>query len=388
MKLPFVVYADFEAILKPIVENVEANINTDNNSSYTVRCYEHEPYSFAYYIKCSYDDSLSKLETFRGKDAAKVIMNRLENDIIGIYKNYLSNKKVMIPLTDSEQLSHINADYCHICEKVCVMEEKVYDHDHLTGLYRGPAHSVCNINYKIPRFVPIFFHNLSNYDSHMFVKDIVLKKEEIDVIAQNKEKYISFSKKVHVDDVTNCNGKKQKLFIKLRFVDSFRFMASSLEKLGSYLQDNQCIETRKYFSEDSKFDLVRQKGVFPYSYVDAFEKLDVTKLPDSKDFYDTLNDEHVSEENYARAKLAWNIFNCETIGDYSDVYVVSDVLMLADIFENFRTICLQYYKLDPCHYFTAPGFGWDALLRMTGVKLDLLTDIDMLHFFKKVCVAV
>ncbi|XP_071055042.1 uncharacterized protein [Onthophagus taurus] len=380
LKIPFVVYADFEALQKPIADAEATELNDDN--SYSVKCFKHEPYAFAYYIKCSYDESLSKFEIYCGCNAAQIFMSKLEHDVLNIYKNYLSQPKEMLPLPPIDRLIHEMQDICHICSHKIKEGNKVCDHDHLTGLYRGPAHAVCNINYQLPKFIPIFFHNLSNYDCHMFVKDMALKEEDVDVIAQNKEKYISFSKKIIVGENIDSKGKLRRVHMKLRFVDSFRFMALSLEKLGSFLEDNQCVQIRKYFRNEEQFRLIRQKGVFPYSFVDSFEKLNLTALPDRSSFYNTLCDDSITEENYCRAQTVWNLFNCRTLGEYSDIYLTSDVLLLADVFENFRTISMKYYSLDPCHYFTAPGFGWDALLRMTGVKLELLTDIDMLHFFK------
>ncbi|XP_071056904.1 uncharacterized protein [Onthophagus taurus] len=381
MKVPFVVYADFEAILKPLTP--EEGKVYDDNKPYTARCFEHEPYAFAYYIKCAYDDNLSKFRIYRGRNAALEFIIRLEKDVIEIYKQHLRQTKDMIPLSCLDQFVHELSSVCHICDKPINKEEKVCDHDHLTGLYRGPAHSVCNINYKLPMFIPVFFHNLSNYDAHMFVKSIALNKEEVEVIAQNKEKYISFSKKIVVGETTDNKGKKRKVFMKIRFVDSFRFMASSLEKLVSYLDDKDCVEVKKKFKDSEEFRLMSQKGVFPYSFVDSFEKLEYSKLPDHTQFYDILSSSNISKEQYSRAQTVWNKFKCTTLGEYSDLYLTSDVLMLTDVFENFRTISLENYNLDPCHYYTAPGFGWDALLKMTGVKLELLSDIDMLHFFKK-----
>ncbi|XP_071052135.1 uncharacterized protein [Onthophagus taurus] len=380
LKIPFVVYADFEALQKPIADAEATELNDDN--SYSVKCFKHEPYAFAYYIKCSYDESLSKFEIYRGCNAAQIFMSKLEHDVLNIYKNYLSQPKEMLPLPPIDRLIHEMQDICHICSHKIKEGNKVCDHDHLTGLYRGPAHAVCNINYQLPKFIPIFFHNLSNYDCHMFVNDMALKEEDVDVIAQNKEKYISFSKKIIVGENIDSKGKLRLVHMKLRFVDSFRFMALSLEKLGSFLEDNQCVQIRKYFRNEEQFRLIHQKGVFPYSFVDSFEKLNLTALPDRSSFYNTLCDDSITEENYCRAQTVWNLFNCRTLGEYSDIYLTSDVLLLADVFENFRTISMKYYSLDPCHYFTAPGFAWDALLRMTGVKLELLTDIDMLRFFK------
>lgn len=376
LKIPFIIYADFEALLKPVHTSIP-----DPTKPFTVKCFEHVPYSFAYYVKCSFDENLSKLELYRGENAGIEFMKRLENDIKLMYKYYLGKVREMIPLNDEEKKNYEEATTCHICDKpIENVLEKVCDHDHMSGAYRGAAHMTCNINYKEPKFVPIVFHNLSNYDSHLFIKTFALENEDVEVIAQNKEKYISFSKRLHVGDIIDCKGKKRKVFYKLRFIDSFRFMNCSLEKLASYLEDEQCKEIYKYYKEE-KFQLIRQKGIFPYNFLTSFDKLSYQELPSKEEFYDIISENHVSEVDYARAKRVWDVFSCQNLGQYSDVYLTSDVLLLADVFENFRILCLENYKLDPAHYFTAPGLSWDAMLRMTGVKLELLTDIDMLHFF-------
>ena len=103
---------------------------------------------------------------------------------------------------------------------------------------------------------------------------------------------------------------------------------------------------------------MRLKGVFPYSHVDSFSKLDQTTLPAMTEFYDTLKEEHISPEEYSRAGKVWKTFNCQTLGEYSDIYLKTDVLLLTDIFESYRSVCLRHYKLDPAHYFTVPDFVW------------------------------
>ncbi|XP_072400351.1 uncharacterized protein [Diabrotica undecimpunctata] len=290
----------------------------------------------------------------------------------------------MSPLTKEQINEFDTATLCHICGKLFEQgDEKVRDHDHLISEnnFRGAAHSVCNLNYKIQNYLPIVLHNLSNYDCHLFIKKLCMNEERIDVIAQNKEKYISFSKYLLVEK--SNDSKAPNVYMKLRFVDSFRFLASSLDKLSETLKSDQCNEVRKHFPNEEEFRLIRQKGVFPYTYVNSFEKLNETWLPNKECFYDNLKGEPVSDEDYKRASEVWTIFKCTTLGSYSDVYLKSDVLLLADIFENFRKVCLKQYNLDPAHYLTAPSLSWDAMLRYTKIELELLVDIDMIHFFKK-----
>ena len=126
-----------------------------------------------------------------------------------------------------------------------------------------------------------------------------------------------------------------------------------------------------------------QKGVYPYDFMDSFEKFNQTELPTKDQFYCILNDQHVTNDEYNHAKKGWKTFNIKIMGEYHNVYLKSDVLLLADVFENFRKTCLQYYKLDPCHYFTSPGLSWDTMLKMTNIKLELMTDVDMFQFIKK-----
>ncbi|GBM25008.1 hypothetical protein AVEN_50349-1 [Araneus ventricosus] len=127
-----------------------------------------------------------------------------------------------------------------------------------------------------------------------------------------------------------------------------------------------------------------RKGCYPYDYFDSFAKFNGNVLPPKSAFFNSLSNEKVSDEDYEFAQRTWDIFNLRTLGDFHDLYVASDVLLLADVFENFRTLSLNYYKIDPSHVYTASGLAWQACLRMTGVKLELLSDIDMHLFIEKV----
>ena len=129
--------------------------------------------------------------------------------------------------------------------------------------------------------------------------------------------------------------------------------------------------------------LLARKGVYPYDYVTSIDKFKETKLPPKEAFYSKLTDEEISDEDYQHALNVWSTFKCQTIQDYHDLYLKTDVLLLADVFENFRKTSLKYYKLDPCHYYTVPGLAWDACLKVTKQELQLLTDYDMLMMFEK-----
>ena len=126
-----------------------------------------------------------------------------------------------------------------------------------------------------------------------------------------------------------------------------------------------------------------QKGVYPYDFMDSFEKFDQMELPTKEQFYSTLNDQHITNDEYNHVRKVWKAFNIKTMGEYHDLYLKSDVFLLAGVFESFRKTCLQYYKLDPCHYFTSPGLSWNAMLKMINIKLELMTDVDMFQLIEK-----
>lgn len=157
------------------------------------------------------------------------------------------------------------------------------------------------------------------------------KQMDINAIPNNMEKYMAFMLGKH-----------------MVFIDSFQFMSSSLDKLVSNLPDEAFKYTSKAFKK-KKFKLMKQKGVYPYDFIDNFDKFNKTELPTKEDFYSLLNDEHITGEQYKHPENVRKKFILKNIGEYHNLYLKSDILVLADVFENFRKTCLQYYKLDPCH---------------------------------------
>ncbi|XP_022778387.1 uncharacterized protein LOC111319938 [Stylophora pistillata] len=161
-------------------------------------------------------------------------------------------------------------------------------------------------------------------------------------------------------------------------------MASSLDKLvGNLVKkgESSLKNTGKYYSGE-KLKLLMRKGVYPYEWVNSIDKLDKLCLPPKEAFFSVLSGKGISDEDYTHAKNVWRGFGCKTFRDYHNLYNQSDVLLLADVFENFREICKENYDLEPCWYYTAPGLAWDACLKLTEIKLELLSDINMLHMFE------
>ncbi|KAJ4450849.1 hypothetical protein ANN_02280 [Periplaneta americana] len=196
----------------------------------------------------------------------------------------------------------------------------------------------------------------------------------IQVLPNTQEKYISFIKNVP-------STYRKKRYMQMRFLDSFRFMPSSLAQLADNLPKDKFSETKKMFKD--KFDLVSRKGVFPYDYLTTSDKLEDNCLPPKEKFFSKLNNEHITEEDYNHAKCVWEAFNIQTLGEYSDLYLKSDTLILTDVFENFREMCLKTYDLDCMYYYTVPGLAYSAMLKLTGVELQLITDMTMLLLFEQ-----
>lgn len=168
----------------------------------------------------------------------------------------------------------------------------------------------------------------------------------------------------------------------LRFIDSLQFMNNSLDKLAANLQLDD-LKISAEHNDKTKLELLRRKGVYPYEYVDSIDRFSEVQLPPISAFYSSLTREGISDEDYSHAQSVWDSFGCKTLGDYHDLYLKTDVLLLADVFEKFRDTAMQHYGLDPAHYLGAPGLSWDALLKKTKVRLELLTDIDMHLFMEK-----
>ena len=133
----------------------------------------------------------------------------------------------------------------------------------------------------------------------------------------------------------------------------------------------------------NKFELLLSKDVYPYEYMDSWKRFKEDSLPGKESFYSELNKEDITDEDYAHAQKVWDTLNIKSLGEYHDLYVRSDTALLADVFESFRDKCLEMYELDPAHFLSAPGLAWQACLKKTQVKLELLTDNNMLLMFEE-----
>ena len=439
LPVPFVIYADFEAITEKI-DNCQRN----DNKSYTEAYQNHRDCGYGYKVVCCYDDKFTKKEViYRGEKAVYKFMEAMLKEVRYCQQVIKEKFNKELKMTKEDEAKFQKADRCHICEEefssiydcnfcqidrsenymkirkscstcninlhetdscnICKNNFKIYetkincvdcrnksdeepvrDHCHITGKYRGAAHKKCNLNFQITNKIPVIFHNLRGYDSHFIMQEIgaIVKKHAYKVEGEDgKEEEIQMN-----INVIPSNIEKYMAFMlgnNLNFIDSFQFMSSSLDKLVSNLpkESSSFKYTSKRF-QGMKLNLMAKKGVYPYDYMDSFDKFN-EQLPTKEDFFSILNNEHITDEDYNHALKVWKTFSLKNMGEYHNLYLTSDILLLADVFENFRKTCLEYYKLDPCHYFTSPGLSWDAMLKMTKIKLELITDVDMYQFIEK-----
>ena len=379
--IPVVIYADFE-------------------------CYQHTthtPSGHGLYVK-SVDDDIFKSryisDTFDG-DVAKNFVDT----VIEVRQEFDEVPVKGMELSDDETEYHIHSDRCWICElefrPATVVKNKdgtekkntdfikVRDHCHFTGRYRGPAHQKCNLRLRRQRLVPVLFHNLRGYDSHFLVKAFRGLEESIGGIPEGGQKFkmLSLKKASKMKD----DGPR-KYFSALKFLDSLQFKKKGLEKLAKEITEFPTLNSE--FPKDQA-DNFHAKGSFPYEWFDSFKKLEQTKFPSHESFRSKVRGheqveingkkvivgKNISEQDYKDAKSVFKKY-CPTMKDYHDLYMKRDILLLADIFENFRRDAYKYFKLDPLNYITLASFAWDCVLKFTKVELDLLYDMNMYLFYE------
>ncbi|CAG8625073.1 9444_t:CDS:1, partial [Paraglomus occultum] len=379
---PCVIIADFESDNKKCDESYGGNMH---------KFAEQKANSFCYAVHWIDTGETWGPFIYRGPNATQEFVKRIDNELVQI-NNVLSIKTERI-VTAEYRKKFDNADECWICHKE-LNGDKVWDHCHITGKFRGAAHNDCNLKLQITPWktpIPILFHNFRGYDSHLICESVgrSVNAKQINVIAETFERY----KSMRVGQ--------------LRYIDSMQFMNTSLAKLAENLgavkcKDSNCkhfhrIDNNRCFGtlenhritcqiykklSPEQIALVCRKGVYPYEYIDSHDRFSETKLPPFHEFHGKLKGK-ISQEDYDYAQKVWNKFECKNLGEYHDLYLKTDVLVLTDIWTKFRETSMKYYKLDPSHYVSAPALSWDAMLKMTGVEIELFTEMAMHDFTEK-----
>ena len=266
-------------------------------------------------------------------------------------------------MTQEDEEDYKNNNICRFCEKK-IITNKARDHCHLTGNHRGPAHSICNINVtqKQSNFIPFIFHNFSIYDCHMFFKKLVDKKNDkvkFDIIPKTNEEYISVT--------YGC----------IRFIDSYRFLSSGLDSLLKNLDEDDFKILKKEFPD--KWQYLNKKLAYPYEY---FNSIDDYKKPvhnlENKDFFSKLKNKCPDDKKIDRTREIIKKFNIKNGEELTQLYLKSDVILLADVFEKFIKICVEEYGINPLYCVSLPGYTWQCGMKYTDINLQILQDKDMI----------
>lgn len=416
-KSEWIVYADFECILVKVNDpDNERRTQTHVPCGFTtalICTYNRDLSIYDWPYRAPNGSSTS--------DVGDRFLQRLD-EYMAIMKQHDLDFNHEMELSEDDEDNYSKATKCYLCDgpfqdfmirgwdekNINVNLRKVKDHDHRKPgrNYRGAAHSWCNLQLRgmfrkrawskgeeenddpnamemdedddgapsddesdsvskseYNHRVPVVFHNLKGYDSHIIITSLSKRNVQKDIycIPQPGEKFLSLS----------FNG--------YQFIDSNAFLQSSLDKLSQLLSKNgddlsKLIHTRRGFENvisprlnlmpnEELFAMIAKKGTYPYDYMDSFARFEETKLPEKSAFYSKLNESHITDDDYEHALRVFDRFELDNLGQYHDVYLMLDVLLLTDVFESFRDTTFSDIGLDPARFVSLPGLGKESNLR-------------------------
>ena len=371
---PVVIYFDLESIIQPVAQCCQESQNTETTEL-------HKPCGFCLVGVEHERKEPMFIQLERSEDCIEKLVKALET----IAREFYQRKQSHRYFTGEAPIDPDEIIECWICEKPFGEEAKVLDHCHYSGKFLGIAHNECNLKRRTLNFIPVVAHNLSNYDLHHLFKELhrFAKDCRINVIPQTSERYISLSVGVPVRTYKDKNGLEKTVYEYLRFIDSFRFMNTSLEKLVSFLPPDKFSYLDNHFRDysEEKKQLLHAKGFYPYSYFDDEARFQESALPPIDNWSNSLREGEVSitADDWNHANLVFKTFGCENLGDYHDLYLKTDTLLLACVVEEFRSVCYETYKLDSIQYFSSSHLSGDAFLRTCKADLCLITEREHLE---------
>lgn len=367
-KSPFVYYADIECSLQDDFEHSE-----DSNKIKKKKI--HIPVAIGLMRVCVAEEFSHKEPIIHiGKDCMKSFFETLKNEVT--FKNkILTTVNYPIDMSKQDEENFQNAEKCYVCDKIFKnLSEKRRDHSHLLAHknFLGAACESCNLNRTDlkGKKTALIFHGASKYDNNCLIKSFHhLNILPSNIIAKTGESIMSMS------------------FFNNEFmiIDSFNHLPFSLEKaVGMLNKSNKPLKhTLKALNNDSKaLKLLSQKLPFPYSFITPERLRTQKELPDEKFFYNDLNETEISADNYALAKEIWRYFNCQTLSDYLEIYLKSDILYLVDVFQHFRAFFNAEFQLESAKYLSISSLSYDCMLKYTKCQIELIHDQEMYNFIR------
>ena len=368
-KVGYVFFFDFETLQKKPERVCSCPSSARSKCEHkTIAVSNQEAFAYSF-IMVNREGKVVEKECFVGESEDET-MHHFLSTLKKMDVKYSKILRTNIPMniTQEEEKMFNNADYCHICHKRLNGDDRVRDHDHLTGRYLGAAHNLCNLMRQESRRIVGYCHNFSGFDSHLIVKALPKFEEKVKLtgIPLNREKF------------------KMLIFGNMMLCDSMSFLGSSLSSLVDTLKaSNHAFPLLKEWvdGDQEKLDALNRKGVFPYEYLTCIDRVKERKLPPISAFTTTLSGQ-ISADDYIHAQRVWDIFGCESIADYTRLYVMADTIQLAEAVLDLRNSIYDEFEVDLVHYLSLPMLSKDLMLKITGCNMELLSDIEQINMIR------
>ena len=368
-KMPIysIIIADFEARNKPI-------INQDNDISKTIDICEQIPVCNGLYIINRIDDLPIEPGYYKssfGVNNVKWFLSKINNIEFQMSEFFKRNLKPKI--TIKSEKSFLKSKICWLCDIEFInTNDKIRHYCKLTGKYLGSAHQSC-IDYinkvNLHKFIPVLYHNFSKYDNHMFFNDLInskVEKKNISIIAKTNEEYMSIN--------YSC----------IKFADSMRFQAASMEELTKSLKDDDYIHLKRHFP--NHWMLLKKKLAYPYEFyktLEDYEKpIDILLKSGNEAYFSKTKNKIPDQEEINRTNEIIKLFNIKNGKELTELYIKADIILLADIFEKFLKVSKIEFGINPLYHISLPGTTWSNGLKYTKIKLELIKNVDLFQMFE------
>ncbi len=363
--MPYVFYADFETVAEPCHKSTGNTTITD----------QHRASGYCW-VLVNPEGKIEDLDVFQTDDRSVNVVGRMLKNMLHIgeqlKKKIEQDEKRAYEVASKSLEGHPlpkkgrdKKPECFFCKKIVDFSECVRHHEHSGKFeFKGYAHNICNLNAKQERAkINVFFHNMKGFDGHLIIKaaskDVARK---VEAFGGSAEKFSGIV----------LNGF-------LNIYDSLNFFACSLDAMTKTLKGKLPL-TKGFLNDVFKgkdISLLLRKGVYPYSYIDSFEKYKETTLPAAEMFRDKLSGKDIEETEYKHAQTVWEEFEVKNLKDYTELYCLTDVLLLADCFQAMRDMFYGYFGLDAAHFVSLPALSWECCLKHTKCEFDYITDPTM-----------
>ena len=323
---------------------------------------------------------------------AEEFLDKLDDDYSNMYKEYSKTWNSSPILTKDDERKFQNSTNCEMCDVLFTTKKPAVRHHRwnlpaqyndetgvlIKGNYIGALCQPCNLKISLQNIaLPVFAHNGGKYDTSFVISGLNSKNFELqNLLSKSGENFMAIV----------LRSKKTKS--RFNFIDSYNFINTSLEKIVEGLRESKCnfeIFTsgmHNFGYDENVISKTAVKGVFPYEFIDSLDKLKYKGLPSKNKFYSSLKESHITQEDYAFALQVYDEAKCNNLESYMRLYLRTDVLLLCESFQQFRSQMYSAHHLDPAYFITLPSFGMEAALYNSKTKLQLLTDIDAFTTFE------